>query len=152
MQNSVRSILLFSGAACLAIPPLVFLIAAFGAELSLNDAFAAMVEQFVAPRQNLLVCGALGLFPLTLLGLILWALRRFAPKIRYRSMLALGGVLPILVVLVWVNFDFWPHFLPSQTYPGFPHGLGFVIGPGIFAPIGMIGGMVIAWLISRNSI
>ncbi|NNE09207.1 MAG: hypothetical protein HKN20_11655, partial [Gemmatimonadetes bacterium] len=49
------------------------------------------------------------------------------------------------------NFDFWPAFLPSRVYPGFPHGLEFIIGPGVFAPIGMLLGVLTVWVSQRGA-
>ncbi len=151
MQVSVKNMLAMGALAALSIPPAVFLWAAYGAGLTTGETMSALAAQYVAPRQNLLVCGALGLFPLALLAGVLWLLRRLAPSSKIRPALALGGLVPVLVVLVWVNVDFWPLFLPSRTYPGFPHGLGFIIGPGFFAPVAMAIGMLASWLVSRRN-
>lgn len=148
---SPRAVLAFGALAALAIPPTVFLWAALSAGLGIGESVSALAAQYTAPRQNLLVCGAVGLFPLALLAVALWIIRRWAPASKIRPVLALGGLVPLLAVLVWVNLDFWPHFLPSRTYPGFPHGLGFIIGPAFFAPPAMLIGMLLAWLASRSS-
>jgi uncharacterized membrane-anchored protein len=61
-----------------------------------------------------------------------------------------SGLVAILVVLVWINLQFWPLFLPERTYPGFPHGLGFIIGPVFFAPVLMALVMGGVWLVLRR--
>jgi hypothetical protein len=145
----MRSILLLGAVAALLIPPLVFLIAALGGGLDPATALGALIEQYQAPRQNLFVVALPALFPLALLALALWVARRIDVARGSRPALALWGLVPILAVLVWVNFQFWPIFLPSRTYPGFPHGLEFVIGPGLFAPVGMLVGLVAGWMALR---
>ncbi|MCA9752021.1 MAG: hypothetical protein KC591_07505, partial [Gemmatimonadetes bacterium] len=67
------------------------------------------------------------------------------------SAAAWGGLVPIVVVLAWASFQFWPKFLPSRVYPGFPHGLEFVIAPLVFAPIGMVLGLAVATVATRRS-
>lgn len=144
-----HNIILASGLlAIFLIPPLVFLVAAFAAGLGMGESVEALVAQYGAARQNLLVCSALGLVPLAVLALALWLTRRLAPQIR--QTMAVTGLLPILAVVAWVHWDFWPLFLPERTYPGFPHGLGFVIGPVFFAPVGLAIGLLIGWLATRS--
>ena len=150
MRISMKMILGLGAVLALAIPPVVFLGSAVQAGLGLGESLSAMVAQYREPRQNLLVCGALGLFPIGLLTVGLWVIKRLAPAYAYRGALAIGGCVPIMAVLVWVNLDFWPLFLPARTYPGFPHGLGFVIGPLIFAPVGMAIGVAFVWLAARR--
>lgn len=149
MRVSLRAVLFLGALAALAIPSGVFLVVALYSDLGAAEAVAAMVEQMTTRRQNLLVCGALGLFPILLLSLFSWGLSRWSVTRPWRAALAVGGLLPILAVLLWINFDFWPLFLPARTYPGFPHGLGFIIGPAIFAPIAMVIGMVTSGLVLR---
>ncbi|MCH9648891.1 MAG: hypothetical protein K0U98_11685 [Deltaproteobacteria bacterium] len=150
MRLRARTVLALGALVILAIPPVVFLGAALQAGLSLTGSFSAMSAQYTAPRQNLLVCGAVGLLPLALLAVVIGLMKRFAPRGPNRAVVAIGGLLPVLAVLLWVNWDFWPLFLPDRTYPGFPHGLGFVTGPLIFAPIGMAVGMLISWFAGRK--
>ncbi len=148
MKATAKTILSLGLLAVFTIPPFIFLWAALAAGLGIGESLAAMVAQYTAERQNLLVCSAIGLFPLALLAVGLWIGKRLAPEAQ--QAMALTGLLPILAVLVWVNRDFWPLFLPSRTYPGFPHGLGFVIGPLIFAPIGMLVGLLLGWWVARS--
>lgn len=149
MRLRARAVLAVGALAILAMPPAVFLVAALQAGLSLPESFSALAAQYTAPRQNLLVCGAVGLLPLALLAVVVGLMKRFAPTRENRPLVAIGGLVPVLAVLLWVNWDFWPLFLPSRTYPGFPHGLGFVIGPLFFAPVAMALGMVIPWFARR---
>ncbi|MDY7095679.1 MAG: hypothetical protein SX243_22110 [Acidobacteriota bacterium] len=149
MNRPVVKMLMAGGLGVLLIPPAVFLAVALGEGMGLGGAGAALVAQYTASQLNLLVCGALGLVPVLLVLLILWVHRKVAPGSLARPALALGGLLPILLILVWANWDYWPRFLPSRTYPGFPHGLGLVIAPFFFAPIGGVVGMVVGWLVTR---
>ena len=134
----------------LLIPPVVFAICALAEGMSTTEMWFALTEQYTAERTNLLVCGLLGLFPILLLLLGLWIYRRSRGTNGVISLMGWCGLIPILLVLVWVNFEYWPSFLPSRTYPGFPHGLEFILGPGFFAPIGMGAGMVVGWWAGRK--
>jgi hypothetical protein len=146
----MRTVLLVGVLAVFAIPPVVFFIVALGSGLDVGAAVEALVAQYREPRQNLFVVAIPGLFPLLLLAIGLWIARRIDAARGRRPALALFGLAPILAVLVWVNFQFWPLFLPERTYPGFPHGLEFVIGPGLFAPVGMVVGLVVGWWAVRR--
>lgn len=126
------------------LPSLVFLGVALFEGMGVSGTLAAIVEQYSTPRQNLAVLGLVGVLPVALLGVVLWILRFFKRVQSHRPRLAIGGAMAILLVLTWVNFEFWPTFLPDKTYPGFPHGLEFVIGPLIFAPVAMVIGMLLA--------
>jgi len=151
MQISVRTVLALGALIAMAIPPLVFTAVALFAGLGIGESLSALVAQYSAPRQNLLICGVVGLLPLGLLAALLWLINRLAPGNQHRPALALGGLMPILAVLAWVNLEFWPTFLPSGTYPGFPHGLEFVIGPIFFAPVAMVVGVLVLWLATRRA-
>lgn len=151
MGRPVRTTMIAGVLAAVMIPPLVFAFAGLGEGMSFGDAIGALVAQYGAARQNLLVLSGVGLLPIGLLAVVLLVLRRLAPGSLLRPALALGGVVPILVVLVWAHWDFWPIFLPSRTYPGFPHGLGFVIGPLFFAPVGMVLGMLTGWVVAKRT-
>ena len=150
MTMSARFLVTASAGAVLVIPPVVFLAAALGGGLSPAESTSALIDQYGVGRRNLAVIGSLGLFPVALLAVLLWAIRRYASDGPDRAALALGGSLPILAVVAWANATFWPLYLPSRTYPGFPHGLELVIGPLIFAPIGMALGVGLAWLAGRR--
>ena len=132
----------------LAIPPTSFAVSAVNAGMGADLAMQALLEQLSAERQNLLVCSLLGLFPVALLASILWLAGRLGQSEQKRISLAGGGLLPILLVLAWANFEFWPIFLPERVYPGFPHGLELVLGPGLYAPLAMLIGLVAAWIVT----
>jgi hypothetical protein len=146
----MRRIALVAVIAPFAIPAIVFLMCALTEGMSLTDSLTSLSEQFTARRQNLFMIGALGLFPVGILMAILWIHRKRGGDQVTRRWMAGGGLIPILLVIIWVNFDYWPAFLPSKTYPGFPHGLEFVIGPGLFAPILMLPGIALGWWAARN--
>ena len=55
-----------------------------------------------------------------------------------------------LLVSLYVNLEYWPTFLPDRQYAGFPHGLEFIIGPGVFAPIGLVIALLVTWLTVRQ--
>lgn len=149
MNRPVLKTLVAGGLGALVIPPLVFLMVALVEGMGVGAAGAALVAQYTASQLNLLILGILGLLPVLLLVLILWVHRKLAPASLARPAMALGGLLPVLLILIWANWDYWPRFLPSQTYPGFPHGMGLVIAPFFFAPIGVAVGTLVGWLVSR---
>ena len=126
-------ILLASAALLLAIPPIVFVLAALNSGMSPTDTSGAIIAQYAAPRLNLAVCSGLGLVPLLLLAVALWIRRRLRPSADDPPIYAIGGALPILAVALFVNVEYWTAFLPNRVLLGFPHGLEFIIGPGIFA-------------------
>ena len=89
-------------------------------------------------------------FSLAILALAIWVHGRGGGDTAMRPRLVAGGSIPIIAVLFWANAEFWTDFLPSRVYPGFPHGLELVLGPGLYAPIGMIAGVILALVIPRQ--
>tara|TARA_R110002049_G_scaffold54869_10_gene152359 strand:- start:1987 stop:2472 length:486 start_codon:yes stop_codon:yes gene_type:complete len=134
--------LAFLGA--LVIPALVFLLVGLIEGMSANELLGALRAQYVSGKQNLLVLGLVGCLPLALLALVVWILGRIKRISTSRRRFSMGGAFAILLVLLWVNFEYWPTFLPHRTYAGFPHGLEFVIGPFVFAPVAMVFGLLLA--------
>jgi hypothetical protein len=148
-QLTESRILLASALLLLASPPLVFVLVALTSGMSPADTAGALVAQYAAPRVNLAVCSGLGLVPLLLLAVLLWIRRRRRPSAEGPPLYAIGGALPILAVAVFVNAESWTAFLPNRSFLGFPHGLEFIIGPGIFAPIGMLAGLAVVAVMRR---
>lgn len=149
---SITPVLLVSIFVAIAIPPLVFAIVAISKGMGIGETATALMEQYFAERRNLAVLSLTGVIPIMLLALVLWVLGRFKRLRAARRDFAVGGSFGVLAVLLWVNAEFWPTFLPERTYAGFPHGIEFVVGPLIFAPIAMVIGMVTARFVSgRNS-
>ncbi len=134
----------------LLIPPVIFSLVALTSGMAFSETVSAVVDQYQSDRVNLLVSGLLSFFPLLLLAVVLLIARRFAMQAENTVVYAIGGVLPIVLVTIFVNFEYWPVFLPDRVYPGFPHGLEFVIGPLAFAPAGVLLGLAIAWLSLRK--
>lgn len=134
----------------LLIPPVVFTIVALSKGMAVGAIPGLLIEQYASKRQNLFVCGAISIAPLLALLVVGWLYRRFRGTGGTQHLMMWGGLIPIVLVQIWVNFDFWPAFLPSRVYPGFPHGLEFIIGPGVFAPIGMLLGVLTVW-VSQHS-
>ncbi len=130
--------------------PLVFLVTALGSGMGIGGTLDALVEQVTAERVNLLVVSAVALAPMLLLGLILWTGRRFGKFEHSVGRLALGGSLAILLVTIFVNLQYWPKFLPARTFLGWPHGIEFLLGPAIAAPVAMLIGMIIAAVAARR--
>ncbi len=147
----IGKLILLSLSIAVLLPPLIFLIAALASGLSLPESLQACIEQSVAERQNLAVSAALGCAPILLLGAILGIYQRLSGNAERAALLGTGGLIPILLVLAWANYSFWSIFLPERVYPGFPHGLELVLGPLIYAPAGMLIGLVTAWLSSRQA-
>lgn len=134
----------------LLVPTVVFAGCALAAGLSPAETWTATADQYAADRQNLLIIAVPGFIPILLLLAVLWGYRRYGKSERTRRAMGWGGLVAILVVLVWINLQFWPLFLPERTYPGFPHGLGFIIGPIFFAPVLMALVMGGVWLVLRR--
>ena len=133
------------------IPPTVFCVSGAVAGLPIDETLRACAEQYVARRQNLLIVSVLGLLPIAVLAIGLWAYSRWRSAARLPEF-AFAGLLPILVVLTWANLEFWPDFLPDRVYPGFPHGLELVLGPLFYAPVAMLIGLAVARLaLSRDA-
>lgn len=151
MKPGLRLFGVVSIALPMLIPPVVFMIVAFAEDMSRPETISALINQFSEPKNNLLMIGLLGLFPVLLLFVFLWVYRRVSKNDQSIIAMAWGGLIPIVAVLVWVNLQFWPIYLPSRVYPGFPHGLEFLIGPGLFAPVGMALGVLISWVVLRKA-
>lgn len=133
----------------LAIPPLVFAATGLGEGMGIGATVTAMIEQYTVHRQNLFLVALPSLAPIGLLVLITWLIGRRS-GVQATRPLAIGGLLGILAVTVWINTLFWPLFLPARTYPGFPHGLEFIIGPALYAPAAMAMGMALAVAVRRS--
>lgn len=150
MKHQVKILLVVGALAAFAVPLLVFFAVGVAEGMGGSGAGAALIEQLDAPRQNLRATAIFGVLPVVLLAVVLGVHRWLRPASLARPALALGGLLPVLAILVWVNLEFWPSFLPSRVYPGFPHGLELVIGPLFFAPIAMAVGLLVGWLVYRS--
>ncbi|MCR9262197.1 MAG: hypothetical protein NXH95_20980 [Pseudomonadaceae bacterium] len=149
-DRPIRTLVIGTVLASLLIPPVVFVVVALGSGLSVVETLMAVVEQFTSRKQNLFVVGALSLLPVVLMVLVIWLVRKFKHGSVDARTLTIGGAAGILAVDIWINFEYWPTFLPQMTYAGFPHGLEFVLGPFFFAPIAMVIGMVIAAVVTRR--
>jgi len=130
--------------------PIVFVLAALTNGMSIGATIDALVDQYSADRTNLLVVSLMALAPMLLLTLIIWIGRRFGKFAHSGGTVALGGSLAILIVTVFVNLEYWPKFLPARTFLGWPHGIEFLLGPAIAAPVAMLIGMVIGMLAARR--
>lgn len=131
------------------VPFVVFLAAGLAAGMAPGAALGALAEQCAQPRQNPLITALTGWIPAAALLVVLRLTRRAGPAAS-RAM-ARGGLVAIVAVLVWANLEFWPKFLPSRVYPGFPHGLELVMGPVIFAPVAMVLGMLAGRAFARGA-
>lgn len=130
--------------------PLLFGLVAVSKGMSLSETINALVGQYTAPRQNLLVLSILSLFPVGVLALLMLAVKKLDRCGRPLPLIALTGSVPVVVLTLWINLEFWPIFLPSLNYPGFPHGLEFVIGPLIYAPGAAILAVLLAFFVTRK--
>jgi hypothetical protein len=139
---TVSRLLVGAGITALLIPPLVFCIAGLGEGMEIEQVATACVEQFFTARQNLGVAAGLGLFPVLLTGLLIWIGRRVGWHWARDNNVSVAALTPVLLVLTWANFEFWPIFLPGRDYPGFPHGLELVLGPLFYAPAAMLIGLI----------
>jgi len=131
----------------LVIPPVAFFSCALMKRVSISSATLMVVERYSAEKYNLFISSILGFVPVIALLLIMWISRRFGATRESCQLIAWGGLLPILLVLSWIHFQFWPSYLPSREFLGFPHGLEFVIGPLFFAPIAMCLGIAVSFIL-----
>lgn len=145
-----RNVFLPGLLAAFIIPTGVFFICALLADLTVAASLRATVEQFSYERNHLWGIGLLGILPVVLLTGLGWLIGRWLEPLRTR-LIAQAGLVGIALILVWINFEFWPGYLPERAFRGFPHGLEFVIGPLYFAPGAMLLFMLCAWLGTRNS-
>lgn len=149
-QPSALPVLLLLGLGLLLIPPVVFSVVGLAKGMGLAGTAGAVVAQYGVRRLNLFSVAILSLLPVLLLALLVWILGRFTSMRASRRSLAVGGGAAILLVMTWINFEFWPAFLPERVAPGFPHGLEFVIGPLYFAPVAMLVGVGLAAFLNRG--
>lgn len=149
--RSTLPVFALAALALIATPPLVFTAVGVAEGMGLSSTLGAVVAQYGTRRLNLFMVAVLSFLPLALLALLVYLIGRFTSIRASRWALAVGGAVAIVAVMVWINFQFWPAFLPERRAPGFPHGLEFVIGPLYFAPVGMVVGMVAAGLLERRA-
>lgn len=137
-------------AIALLVPPGVFLLVALLSGMGVGGGGAAMIEQYGTDRLNLGVLGLTGVIPFALLVVVLAIVKRFAGPMHIRG-IATGSTAIIALLLVWAHWTFWPDFLPERVYPGWPHGIEFVIVPLFFAPIGAVFGGLAGFFVSRGN-
>ena len=130
--------------------PVLFVMVALGSDMGVGATMDALFEQYAADRVNLLVISLTSLAPMVLLVLIVWIGRRFGKFKTSAGAVALGGSIAILLVTVFVNMEYWPKFLPARAFLGWPHGIEFLLGPAIAAPVAMLFGMLIGGLLVRR--
>lgn len=146
-EATARRPVFFAAIAVLFIPSLVFVIAALAGGMAVPDTAAAYAAQVTAARTNLAVVSAMGLIPVALLAIVVWISSKISRLASKRRLFAIAGVVAIVPVIIWANCEFWFRFLPERTFLGFPHGLEFVIGPLVFAPIAMLVAILIAGIL-----
>ncbi len=133
------------------IPTLVFVVVALLKGLAFGDTLAALADQLTSDHINLVVISVLSAMPMLLVAISLWV-RRFIRKTwEGTETYTLCGALPIIAVALFVNLEYWPTYLPEREFLGFPHGLEFIIGPGLFAPVAMLIGFCVAWIVRRRA-
>lgn len=147
---TVGRILLFGAIGLVLLPVLIFLGAGVGDGVSLGETLSALVTQSGVRRNNFVVATLLGFFPFLLLVICLWIRRRVVKENASLPLYAASGMLPILLITAYPHAVFWPLFFPYMSNPGFPHGLEFIIGPGVFAPIGLAFGLMFAWVVGKK--
>ena len=133
----------------LVVPAVVFILTGFLKGMAFTDVLDIMATRFGEARPNLLVTSLIGVFPLSLLGLVIWIHRKRGGSQAVRSSMLAGGMLALLLVIAWSNYEYWRVFLPEGKVPGFPHGLELLIGPVFFAPVAMALALIAAWAIAR---
>lgn len=130
------------------LPAVTYVVVGLMDGLGVGGAVSALVAQIGDGRPNPLIAGILGLLPMGLLLLGVWVGGRLHAAGHRVVAAGWGGFGAILLVLVWVNLMAWPLYLPGRSFPGFPHGLELVIGPIFFAPVAMVVGAGIGWVVA----
>jgi hypothetical protein len=143
---STAAVLLVMGVLIVVLPSAVFALVSVAKGMDSSTAVAVLVEQFSSERHDLGAVSLLGLLPWLLLTDIRW---RFVRKER-RPLYAFTGAIPILLVIAFVNDEFWSRYLPRREFLGFPHGIELVIGPLFFAPVGLAMGLAVSWAVMRT--
>lgn len=139
-----------ASAALIVLPPLLFLGSALYEGMGFAGGSTALAEQYTVERSNLTVITLLGLAPIVLIVLLLGIRRAIRKTWDGSGTYALAGVLPVVAVTIFVHLEYWPSYLPARQFLGFPHGLEFVIGPLIFAPVGILLGFLVAWIVRKQ--
>lgn len=131
------------------IPLLSFFVCGVRNGMGLGESAQALAVQLTQPRHNPALSAIPALLPLPALGIVLWVLSRYRPEanLLHYGVAALGG---LALIQLWVNWSFWDIYLPQRVYPGFPHGLEFIIGPIFFSPLAMVLCLVGVALVARK--
>lgn len=150
--SQIRIVFVLLGGVLLAmaIPPAAFFLTGLTKGMGVGGALSVLVEQYSTERQNLWMISVLGVFPFVLLTIPLAGYRRIKGPAGLAPM-ALAGTIAIAAVLVWANLTYWSSYLPSRQFLMWPHGLELVIGPLFFAPVAMLAGVVLGWLVHRST-
>lgn len=134
----------------LIIPALVFIVSGLIRGMDASTVSSALGEQYTADKTNLFVVSLLGLLPLLLTALLLGVRKLVRKTWDGSAAYAWGGVVPAVAVALFVNMEYWPKYLPARQFLGFPHGLEFVMGPFVFAPIGVLLGFLFVWFLRKQ--
>lgn len=148
---SVSAVLTGSAVLLMIIPLMIFTGSAMAGGMGVVATITALGEQYTAERTNLLIVSLTGLLPLLLIAFLIFVRTRLRKTPEGAAEYALGCCIPVLLIAVFVNLEYWPSYLPERQFLGFPHGLEFVIGPLVFAPIGVAVGFLVTWLVRRPS-
>lgn len=148
-QLAATGVLASSAILLMVIPPMVFIATALHRGMGVAGTLSAVGEQYAADKLNLLVVSLLGLLPLILTAILIVGRKLLRKSPVGSTAYAWGGCIPVVVVAVFVNFEYWPSYLPARQFLGFPHGLEFVIGPFVFAPIGALLGFLVARMVTK---
>lgn len=139
-RSGASLVLLYGTVLTFLTPLLVFLLVALLKGMDVIAALNALIEQCSQRRQNPLLSSVPALIPLVIFAAWLgFRARRTQKSLREQAMFGIGIAVAAQIA---VNWGFWQVFLPSRVYPGFPHGLEFIIGPLFFTPIAMVLGLV----------
>ena len=150
---SLRITSVFIGTVCtlVLLPALLFMGVGIFRGMGLSASLTALGNQYLAARTNLFVITVLGILPLAVVYVLLGIRRLLTKSWEHAGFFALLASVPVVLVAIVMHLEYWPAFLPNQQFLGFPHGLEFIIGPFVFAPIGAAFGFMVAWFIARRS-
>lgn len=147
---TTMQVLAASAVALVIVPALVFIASGLCQGMDMQSTTAAIGDQYRADKNNLFVISVLGLLPLLLVGLLLFVRKLVRKSWSGSAAYAFAGAVPVLLVAIFVNLEFWPKYLPARQFLGFPHGLEFIIGPFVFAPIGILLGFLFVWAVRKK--
>ena len=129
----------------LATPVVTFIVCAIFKSIPFTEIPTYVSDQFYTARGNLAILGVVGLFPMLIMAIVLWIVQKLTKGSIAGDYLFYSGLIAIIMIIGWANGSYWLAYLPNRNFLGWPHGIELFIGPVVFAPIGMLICILVAW-------